>query len=84
MKHYSYFNKKIMNPIKRIGYTGEGRHAMILLRDDLLQTIMLRRTKNERQDDIRLPELKIQVAVLKLSEQERDFYESVYKNTRSK
>lgn len=84
MKHYSYFNKQIMNPIKRTGYTGEGRLAMIRLRDELLGSIMLRRTKVERHEDIKLPELETIVAKLELSEQERDFYESVYKNTRAK
>jgi len=84
MRHYSYFNKMIINPIKRTGYVGEGERAMRLLRDDLLGGYMLRRTKEERQNDIHLPPLNIEVCRLDFSEGERDFYESVYMNTRSR
>eukprot|EP00510_Aplanochytrium_minuta_P004984 CAMPEP_0184009392 /NCGR_PEP_ID=MMETSP0954-20121128/2565_1 /TAXON_ID=627963 /ORGANISM="Aplanochytrium sp, Strain PBS07" /LENGTH=965 /DNA_ID=CAMNT_0026288731 /DNA_START=327 /DNA_END=3224 /DNA_ORIENTATION=- len=84
MRHYSYFNKSVMNPIKRIGYTGDGRKAMLLLRDDLLGKIMLRRTKEEKQKDIKLPPLNVKVVKLDMSVEEKDFYESVYKNTRAK
>jgi len=84
MRHYSYFNKVVVNPIKRNGYVGEGRMAMKLLRDDVLAKIMLRRTKKERQADIKLPPCTVEVRNLKFTEHERDFYESVYKNTRAK
>ncbi|CAK9008055.1 ATP-dependent helicase rhp16 (DNA repair protein rhp16) (RAD16 homolog) [Durusdinium trenchii] len=84
MRHFSYFNKQIVNPIKRNGYVGEGRAAMKALRDDILGKCMLRRTKAERQNDINLPECSIEIRELDFSEHERDFYESVYKNTRSR
>ncbi|GBG24158.1 DNA repair protein RAD16 [Hondaea fermentalgiana] len=84
MRHFSYFNKVVVNPIKRNGYVGEGRVAMKLLRDDVLGKLMLRRTKKERQADIKLPPCSVEVRNLKFTEHERDFYESVYKNTRSK
>ena len=84
MRHYSFFNKKIMNPIKRYGYIGEGRRAMLRLKQDILDVVMLRRTKVERAEDIKLPPLEINVETLKLNESERDFYECIYKNSRSK
>ena len=57
MRHYSFFNKKVMNPIKRYGYIGEGRRAMLRLKQDILDVVMLRRTKVERAEDIKLPPL---------------------------
>mmetsp|Transcript_31228 Transcript_31228/g.50098 ORF Transcript_31228/g.50098 Transcript_31228/m.50098 type:complete len:1402 (+) Transcript_31228:1890-6095(+) len=84
MRHFSYFNKSIINPIKRHGYAGAGKTAMATLRDDVLGKLMLRRTKQERQEDVKLPPCSIEIRELSFSEQERDFYESVYKRTRSK
>ena len=62
-----------MNPIKRYGYIGEGRRAMLRLKQDILDVVMLRRTKVERAEDIKLPPLEINVETLKLNESERDF-----------
>mmetsp|Transcript_9849 Transcript_9849/g.24246 ORF Transcript_9849/g.24246 Transcript_9849/m.24246 type:complete len:1443 (-) Transcript_9849:103-4431(-) len=84
MSHYSYFNKKVINPIKRYGYTGDGRKAMITLKTEVLDKIMLRRTKLERAKDVKLPPLHINVVKLKLDEQERDFYDCIYQQSRSK
>jgi hypothetical protein len=33
MRHYSYFNKHVLNPINRDGYVGAGATAMMALRD---------------------------------------------------
>ena len=82
--HYSYFNKKILNPIKRYGSIGDGRKAFLTLKDNVLNQIMLRRTKKERSKDIELPPLTIKVEMLELDEHERDFYSCIYKRTRSK
>ena len=84
MKHYSYFNKSILNPIKRYGSVGDGRKAFMTLKDDILNEIMLRRTKLERAKDIKLPTLTINVEMLELDAHERDFYSCIYKRTRSK
>ena len=84
MSHYSYFNKKILNPIKRYGSIGDGRKAFLTLKDNVLNQIMLRRTKKERSKDIELPPLTIKVEMLELDEHERDFYSCIYKRTRSK
>jgi DNA repair protein RAD16 len=55
MQHYCYFNKHILNPIKNSGYIGEGRRAMLKLKEQVLDEILLRRTKTTRADDIQLP-----------------------------
>lgn len=59
MQHYSYFNRHIMNPIQRYGYVGEGRKAMLTLKNQLMDKIMLRRTKVERAADLQLPPLEV-------------------------
>jgi DNA repair protein RAD16 len=84
MRHYSFFNKMVMNPIKRYGYIGDGRRAMLRLKEDILDVVMLRRTKVERAEDIKLPPLNINIEYLTLDASERDFYECIYKNSRSK
>jgi len=84
MHHFSYFNKHVINPIKRYGYTGDGRKAMITLKTQVLDRIMLRRTKKERAKDVKLPPLKVHVTHLKLNEAERDFYDCIYQQSRSK
>ena len=75
--HYSYFNRTILNPITRYGYLGEGKLAVIELKKVLNET-QLRRTKKGRAEDVKLPELRIDCLALKLGEEEKDFYESLY------
>ena len=43
------------NPIKNHGYSGPGASAMKLLKSELLDSCLLRRTKKERSADISLP-----------------------------
>eukprot|EP00501_MAST-03F_sp_TOSAG23-6_P001686 GSMAST32.ASY1.ANO1.1757.1 assembled CDS len=87
MKHYSYFNKYIINPVKRYGYIGDGKKGMLMLQNELLANIfsqyMLRRTKKEKASDLKLPPLIINVEMLEFV-QEQDFYECIYKHTRSR
>ena len=33
MQHYSYFNKHVLNPIQRAGYRGDGRRALLKLKE---------------------------------------------------
>jgi DNA repair protein RAD16 len=49
----------------------------------VLNPAMLRRTKNERAADLKLPKLTIRTHELELDAAERDFYECVYKRTQS-
>eukprot|EP00916_Digyalum_oweni_P018302 GHVL01030711.1.p1 GENE.GHVL01030711.1~~GHVL01030711.1.p1 ORF type:complete len:890 (-),score=192.87 GHVL01030711.1:2871-5540(-) len=84
MCHYSLFNRKIVNPIIKFGYVGEGKAAMNNLRDEILNHILLRRTKTERAADVKLPPLKITIRTEKLSKEEWDFYESLYMQSQIK
>ncbi len=43
------------NPIKKFGYVGKGRKAMLLLKQDILTKILLRRTKVQCADVLSLP-----------------------------
>lgn len=39
------WNRFVANPIKNYGYEGKGRSAMLLLKNTIMPTILLRRTK---------------------------------------
>ena len=78
MQHYCYFNRHILNPIQRSGYVAEGRKAMLKLKEQVLDEILLRRTKTTRADDIQLPPRIVKVRRELLDEREADFYEALY------
>lgn len=79
--HYSCFKNKVSNPIIKFGYMGAGKSAFNTLRDDILNKVMLRRTKQERKADLQLPDIKVMVRKDTLSKQEQDFYTSLYKQS---
>lgn len=78
IQHYCFFNKHILNPIKRSGYVAEGRKAMLKLKQQVLDEILLRRTKLTRADDIQLPMRIVRVRQERLDEKEEDFYQALY------
>lgn len=80
-QHYSYFKNKISNPIVKFGYMGAGKAAFGTLRNDLLNKIMLRRTKDQRKADLQLPDFSVVIRKDELSQQEKDFYESLYRQS---
>ena len=49
MQHSSHFNQHILNPITKCGYSGAGAAAMLRLKADILNPLMLRRTKTGAQ-----------------------------------
>ncbi|KAK2196392.1 bifunctional Helicase superfamily 1-2 [Babesia duncani] len=79
--HYSYFNRHILNPIVYSGYANDGKRAMDLLHNDVFKRILLRRTKLEKADDVRLPPLNVKIRRDQLTEQERDFYTAIENNS---
>ncbi|SPJ11694.1 DNA repair protein rhp16, putative [Plasmodium sp. DRC-Itaito] len=81
INHFNYFNKRILKPIQSFGYRGEGLSGMCYLKNEVLDKILLRRTKGERKSDINLKPLIIKIRKDKLSKEEKDFYESLYKQT---
>ncbi|KAL4095121.1 hypothetical protein PRIC1_008499 [Phytophthora ramorum] len=78
IQHYSYFNKKVVIPIQAYGYVAEGKLAIQRLQNDVLQHILLRRTKEGRADDISLPPKLVRIRKDRLDERENDFYEAIY------
>ncbi len=55
LSHYCWWNKHVANPIKKWGYVGKGRKAMMLLKHEILTKILLRRTKVQCADVLALP-----------------------------
>jgi SNF2 family DNA or RNA helicase len=83
MMHFSHFNKYVLNPIQRDGYSGDGRRAMFVLRDSVLNTCLLRRTKQNRSADMNLPPRLVTIRPVRLHPIEEDFYEALYTQTKS-
>jgi len=83
MQHFSYFNKYILNPIQRDGYSGDGRKAMFLLKNEVLDKALLRRTKETKAADLGLPPRLVQIKPIKLHPVEEDFYSALYTQTKS-
>ncbi|CAE7538684.1 rhp16 [Symbiodinium natans] len=61
MQHRSHFTTEVSNPIKKYGFCGAGKVAMEKLRSEVLDCILLRRTKVERAADVQLPELTVRI-----------------------
>ncbi len=80
--HYCHFNKHILNPIQRSGHVADGKKAMLMLKNQILDNILLRRTKLNRADDIQLPLRVVKVRQEKLDEREEDFYQALYTQVR--
>jgi len=83
VQHYSHFNKYILNPIQRDGYAHDGRRAMFVLKNEVLDKCLLRRTKETRADEMNLPPRIVTIKALRLHPIEEDFYNALYTQTRS-
>jgi DNA repair protein RAD16 len=81
--HYSHFNKYILNPIQRDGYTGDGRRAMFTLKNEVLDKALLRRTKETKAADMELPPRLVEIRPVRLHPVEEDFYAALYTQTRA-
>ena len=81
--HFSHFNKYVLNPIQRDGYTGDGRRAMFKLKTEVLDRSLLRRTKESRAEDMNLPPRIVTIRTVRLHPIEQDFYDALYTQTRS-
>ena len=73
----------MLNPIQRDGYTGDGRRAMFILKTDVLDKCLLRRTKESRAEDMNLPPRIVTVRPVRLHPVEEDFYNALYTQTKS-
>jgi hypothetical protein len=80
-RHRSY----VLNEIKKWGYAGPGRDALLVLRREVLGGLLLRRTKAGRAADLALPSRLITIRDdLELDELERDYYEALYTQSRAR
>ncbi len=83
IQHYSYFNRHILNPTQRDGYSKDGRRAILTLKNDVLDRCLFRRTKDTRAEDLELPPRKVTIKSIRLHPIEEDFYNAVYTQTTS-
>lgn len=83
VSHYSHFNKHILNPIQRDGYSHDGRRAMFVLKNEVLDKCLLRRTKETRAEDMKLPPRHVTIKAVRLHPVEEDFYNALYTQTTS-
>jgi len=81
--HYSHFNRYVLNPIQRDGYSGDGRRAMFTLKNEVLDKCLLRRTKETKAADMELPPRLVQIKPVRLHPVEEDFYAALYTQTKS-
>lgn len=83
MMHYSHFNKNIINPITRNGGQGDGRKGFLALKHEVLDKLLLRRTKVGCAKDVNLPPLTIEICDPGQTPEEKDFYECIYMQTQA-
>lgn len=81
--HRSHFVTEVSNPIKNFGFCGAGKIAMEKLRTEVLDRILLRRTKAERAADVKLPSLSVHIRKDSLSSEEMDFYSAMFTQGRT-
>lgn len=83
VRHFCWWNKNIATPIQSSGYGDDGKRAMILLKNKLLKSIVLRRTKIGRAADLALPPRIVSLRRDSLDIQEQDYYESLYNESQA-
>lgn len=79
--HFSWWNRKISNMIKDFGYTVYGRKVFSDL-DKITSHIILRRTKDTT--ELFLPPKTVRILKNYFSKEEKDFYTSIYSNTKKR
>ncbi|EEQ99731.1 DNA repair helicase, putative, partial [Perkinsus marinus ATCC 50983] len=83
--HYNYFNRFIARPIQKSGLTSvEGAQGMRILRSQLLRKFLLRRTKSQRESDVKLPPMEERPVIAVLSAAEAVYYQELYEQYRAK
>jgi len=83
MHHFSWWNRNVMNPIIKNGITSADSENAYKIMKYILQHIMLRRTKEEKKDDLCLPPRLIRIRRDEFDDEENDFYEALYTQTKT-
>ncbi|VWU52155.1 DNA repair protein rhp16, putative [Hepatocystis sp. ex Piliocolobus tephrosceles] len=74
IKHSNYFVESIAKPIKKFKDEEERVTSMSNLKKEILDKVLLRRTKEETKEELKLEELIIKTITCELSEAEQYFY----------
>lgn len=82
VRHFCWWNRYITNPMQSVRGSEESRRAMILLKNRLLRSIVLRRTKKGRAADLALPPRIVTLRRDTLDKNEQEFYEALYTQSR--
>ncbi|CAI8616134.1 unnamed protein product [Vicia faba] len=83
VRHFCWWNKNIATPIQSQGYGDGGKRAMVLLKNKILKSIVLRRTKVGRAADLALPPRIVSLRRDSLDTKEQDYYESLYNESQA-
>ncbi|XP_057455843.1 DNA repair protein RAD16 isoform X2 [Lotus japonicus] len=83
VRHFCWWNKYIATPIQSYGCGDSGKRAMILLKNKILKSIVLRRTKLGRAADLALPPRIVSLRRDSLDIKEQDYYESLYNESQA-
>ncbi|KAF5726453.1 Helicase protein with RING/U-box domain isoform 1 [Tripterygium wilfordii] len=83
VRHFCWWNKYVAKQIQKYGNSGEGERAMILLKNKILKSIVLRRTKKGRAADLALPPRVVSLRRDALDIKEEDYYESLYSESQA-
>lgn len=84
MSHFSWWNRFILNPIKRWGLSHFNSNKALRILKRVLQRVMLRRTKEEKAADLNLPPRIIHMRHEELNTEENDFYEALYTQSQTR
>jgi DNA repair protein RAD16 len=79
-QHFCYWNREILKPIQKYGNQGDGLLAFKKL-GSVLDRIMLRRTKIERNDELGLPPRIVECRRDVFNDAEEELYDSLYSDT---
>lgn len=80
-QHRSHFATAIAAPMKRYGLVGKGREALEKLRLEVLDRLLLRRTKADCARDVRLPPIRTRERHIVLSASEAEVYKDVVRQS---
>uniref|UniRef100_A0A7N0TAN8 Helicase ATP-binding domain-containing protein n=1 Tax=Kalanchoe fedtschenkoi TaxID=63787 RepID=A0A7N0TAN8_KALFE len=83
VRHFCWWNKFVATPIQNWGYSGEGKNAMVLLKNRVLKGIVLRRTKKGRAADLALPPRIVSLRRDNMDIKEEDYYTSLYNESQA-
>ncbi|KAJ3707102.1 hypothetical protein LUZ61_010807 [Rhynchospora tenuis] len=81
--HFSWWNEHIADPILQKSNEVSSKRAMILLSKFVLQSVLLRRTKEDRASEVVLPQKHVIVRRDTLDERENNFYSALEAAIRS-